>query len=154
MKNVECLMIKEKSFMKTTMQNIMIISLLVLSSAMQAKAVDYKNTYKHSVVSYQTSDYGIEATAQTVSFRSTSMYSAQWSQAAQEPMLNADGSVNDEAYGVGQSQKPGMRRVGGNGQSGTPGQSGTQQPLGDGLLALLLMAGGYVIARVWRRKEV
>ena len=80
---------------------------LVLGLAMTMQAVDYKNVYKHSVVSHQYSDNGIEAATPSTGFRSTSAYSGQWNQDAQQSLLNTDGSVNTEAY------MGGPRRVGG-----------------------------------------
>ena len=56
-------------------------------------------------------------------------------------MLNMDGSVNGDSYGIG--RKPGIRKEGredGEGNTGTPGQGGIKQPLGDAVLPLLLMA--------------
>ena len=122
---------------------------LVLGLAMTMQAVDYKNVYKHSVVSHQYSDNGIEAATPSTGFRSTSAYSGQWNQDAQQSMLNADGSINAEVYGVGQRNAPGPRRVG---QTGTPGEGGEQQPLGDVLWPLMLMAMMYAAVRVFRRK--
>lgn len=123
---------------------------LVLGLAMTMQAVDYKNVYKHSVVSHQYSDNGIEAATPSTGFRSTSAYSGQWNQDAQQSMLNADGTVNADAYGIGQRNAPGPRRVGG--QTGTPGEGGEQQPLGDILWPLMLMAMMYAAVRVFRRK--
>lgn len=124
---------------------------LVLGLAMTMQAVDYKNVYKHSVVSHQYSDNGIEAATPSTGFRSTSAYSGQWNQDAQQSLLNTDGSVNTEAY------MGGPRRVGGSpssgGGTGTPGGDlNNQQPLGDVLWPLMLMAMMYAAVRVFRRK--
>lgn len=124
---------------------------LVLGLAMTMQAVDYKNVYKHSVVSHQYSDNGIEAATPSTGFRSTSAYSGQWNQDAQQSLLNTDGSVNTEAY------MGGPRRVGGSpssgGGTGTPGGDlNNQQPLGDILWPLMLMAMMYAAVRVFRRK--
>ena len=124
---------------------------LVLGLAMTMQAVDYKNMYKHSVVSHQYSDNGIEAATPSTGFRSTSAYSGQWNQDAQQSLLNTDGSVNTEAY------MGGPRRVGGSpssgGGTGTPGGDlNNQQPLGDVLWPLILMAMMYAAVRVLRRK--
>lgn len=124
---------------------------LVLGLAMTMQAVDYKNVYKHSVVSHQYSDNGIEAATPSTGFRSTSAYSGQWNQDAQQSLLNTDGSVNTEAY------MGGPRRVGGSpssgGGTGTPGGDlNNQQPLGDVLWPLMLMAMMYAAVRVLRRK--
>lgn len=126
---------------------ILVIGLLLMSRTAQATAPTYQNTYKpindQAVYVMPTT-----ATSPTATFQSTSVYSEQWNQDAQQSMLNADGSVNGEMYGVGRNNAPGVRKVGG--QSGTPGSDGVQQPLGDGLLALLAMAVGYAVYRKTR----
>ena len=83
--NVECLMIKEKNIMKTTMKNtvaiIMLVLLPALTGAAQAGAVEYKNSYQRSVVGYQLSAVGYQgATVPSATFQSTSAYSEQWEQ--------------------------------------------------------------------------
>ncbi len=144
---------ERKNIMKTTGIKVngyrLAVIGLVLGLAMTMQAVDYKNVYKHSVVSHQYSDNGIEAATPSTGFRSTSAYSGQWNQDAQQSMLNADGTVNEDAYGIGQRNAPGPRRVG---QTGTPGAEGEQQPLGDILWPLMLMAMMYAAVRVLRRK--
>lgn len=80
-------------------------------------------------------------------FHSTSTMMGSGSQYSANPTLNADGTVNAEAYGVENQDAPKMRRV-----SGTPGQGGIQQPIGDALIPLTLFAGAYLIIRAARRK--
>ena len=129
-----------------------VIGLLLCTMTMQAVAVDYKNQYKHSVVNHQYSDNGIEAAVPSTGFRSTSAYSGQWNQDAQQSMLNADGSMNTDAYMVS-----GPRRAPGDGPGSSPGTPGgtldpnAQQPLGDGLLVLMLMAVAYMGIRLRKR---
>lgn len=126
---------------------------LVLGLAMTMQAVDYKNVYKHSVVSHQYSDNGIEAATPSTGFRSTSAYSGQWNQDAQQSMLNADGTVNADAYGIGPRNAPGIRKAG----PGTPGgdlDPTHQQPLGDVLWPLMLMAMMYAAVRVLRLRRM
>ncbi len=143
--------------MKTKMlRNMMIVVLLALVSAMQATAVNYKNTYN----GVRNTEYRVQAvssvsaTTQSAGFQSTSAYSGQWNQDAQQSTLNADGTVNADAYGVGRSYV-GPRRSGTN--PGTPDdeeeEEGEQQPLGDGLLALMLCACAYLIVRTTRKEE-
>ena len=127
-----------------------VIGLLLCTMTMQAVAVDYKNQYKHSVVNHQYSDNGIEAAAPSTGFRSTSAYSGQWNQDAQQSMLNADGTVNADAYGIGPRNAPGIRKAG----PGTPGgdlDPTHQQPLGDILWPLMLMALVYTGIRLRKR---
>ena len=144
-----------KSIMKTIMRNTKLVMILAflpaLLSAAQAQAVDYKSTYKGSRIQ-PTVGVATTATAPTVGFQSTSAYSAQWQEEQEEPMLNADGTVNEGAY-VGAS--PHVRKAGPNGP-GTPGgqlDPNAQQPLGDGLMALMLCACAYLIVRATRKEE-
>ena len=127
---------------------------LVLGLAMTMQAVDYKNQYKHSVISHQYSDNGIEAAATpSTGFRSTSVYSSQMAERGQS-LLNDDGSVNHEAYMGGPRRIGETPTPGGGGQPGTPGDPNdeNQQPLGDVLWPLMLMAMMYAAVRVFRRK--
>ncbi len=151
-----------KSIMKTILRNTKLVMILAflpaLLSAAQAQAVDYKSTYKG--VRYEQPRQYLEykvattATAPAVGFQSTSAYSGQLSSETQS-MLNSDGSVNDEAYGVGPKRRPGSIRR--DGMPGTPDdeteEKGEQQPLGDGLMALMLLACAYLIVRATRKEE-
>ena len=92
-------------------------------------------------------------------FQSTSAYAApEW---AEEPMLNADGTVKEGAYMGGRSNAPayGPRRDpvapgSGNGP-GTPGTPVTEneQPLGAAALPLTLLAIAYCGWRFLRRRK-
>jgi hypothetical protein len=96
------------------------------------------------------------ATAPNATFQSTSAMPAGSGSSTFCSTLNADGTVNEEAYGVGSQDAPKMRRVGGNGQSGTPGGSGTQQtetPLGDAMLPLMLLACAYMCLRPFLKRK-
>lgn len=124
--------------MNTTMRHTIWIFLLAIS-AMQALAVNYQPFASSAAVT------------PSAQFHSTSVYSNQWG--PQESILNDDGSVNTGAYMGSQSNAPsGPRRVGG--QSGTPGGGGTQQPIGDAIIPLLLMAAGYMVYRLRRRRKM
>lgn len=134
--------------MKRNTLSILLIALLALG-AMQASAVDYRNSYR----GIQNPDYSIQAvsvTAPVATFQSTSAYaSSEW---AEESTLNSDGTVNEGAYMSSASNAPsGPRRVGG--QSGTPGQGGDKQPLGDALIPLFLLAIAYGGWRFLRRRK-
>ena len=115
--------------------------LLMLSGTAQATAVSYTNSYQPSVASYQLSADGYKgATAPSATFQSTSAYADQWNQDTQQSMLNADGSMNTGAY-----MTSGPRRA-----PGTPGGNldpHDQQPLGDAVLPLLLLAAAYIVLR-------
>ena len=152
---------------KNMLRNMMIVVLLALAGAMQATAVNYKNTYRgvqstqygvQSTVGYQQSAAGIQTTAPSATFQSTSSYSGQWNQDAQQSMLNADGTVNADAYGVGRTNVGPRRSGSGSGYNpGTPDddeeEEGEQQPLGDALLPLMLLACAYLIVRATRKEE-
>ena len=136
---------------------VIVLVLAMFSGVAQATAPAYKNTYKpmyQQVGAIQTT-----ATAPTVGFKSTSAYSGQLNQDAQQSMLNADGTVNAEAYGVG-AYRPGIRK-GGSGSSVNPGtpddeeeEEGEQQPIGDGLWILLFLVFAYAIYnKVFRKPE-
>ena len=127
--------------------------------ASTAQAVDFKNNYrgmeqKTSAIEYR---MATTATAPTMGFQSTSAYSGQWSQDTQQSMLNADGSVNAETYGVGWSNIPGMRKDPSGGinppdeDDDDDVENGT--PLSDGLWVLLAMAMIYACARSIIRKR-
>ena len=131
-----------KSIMRTILRNTKLVMILAflpaLLSAAQAQAVDYQTKYKGTMYNVQsTASYG--ASAPTMGFRSTSVYSSQFSNGEQS-MLNADGTVNDEAYGVGQSNA-----------SGRPGQirrinnpeDDEENPLGDVVWPLMLLLCAY-----------
>ena len=149
-----------KNIMKTIMRNTKLVMILAflpaLLSAAQAQAVDYKSTYKgvRYEQPYQQVEYKVAttATAPMSGFQSTSAYSGQWNQDEQQSMLNADGSVNGEAY-ISENHLPGrsVRKT-----PGTPGgelDPNKQQPLGDGLMALMLCACAYLIVRATRKEE-
>ena len=136
-----------------------LIGLLILG-AMQMMAVDYKSTYR-GIQSQPVYGIATTAIAPTATFQSTSAYSEQWT-TEQSSMLNADGSVNAGAYlssGPNRAKKdgPGSGPGGGSGSSpGTPGgqlDPTKQQPLGDVLLPLTLLACAYAIYKVSRRRK-
>lgn len=141
--------------MKTTLKNtvaILIMALLpALLGAAQAGAVDYQTKYKGTMYNVQsTTSYGVAAPVTT--FQSTSAYaSPEWAEESATPMLNADGSVDGSAYLGGAANAPaGPRRA-----PGTPGgnlNKDDQQPLGDVLIPLLLLASAYAVYKVTRRR--
>ena len=151
-----------KNVMKTILRNTKLVMILAflpaLLSAAQAQAVDYKSTYKG--VRYEQPRQHVEykvattATAPMAGFQSTSAYSGQLSSETQS-MLNSDGSVNGDAY-MGSLPGRSIRKT----ESTNPGtptdedeEEGEQQPLGDGLMALMLCACAYLIVRATRKEE-
>ena len=142
---------ERKRIMKTTLKNMLIIVLLVLSGTMQAAAVEYKNNYR-GVHQPEYQKQTVSTAAPTATFQSTSMYSGQWNQDEQQSMLNADGSVNGEAY-ISENHLPGRSVRKGPGTPGGTLDPNAQQPLGDGLMALMLCACAYLIVRATRKEE-
>jgi hypothetical protein len=136
----------------TTMKQIVYIlsiaCLLVLGTT-QAQAVDYKPYTSTSCVNQR---YDAAVTP-TIGFTSTSAYATDdWTNPT-TPMLNADGSVSAGAY-MGGPRKAGPGGTGPGGNTvvgpGTPGGTlnpNEQQPLGDALLPLLLMAAAFCLIR-------
>ena len=146
--------------MKTILRNtksVMILAFLpALLSAAQAQAVDYKGTYKGTMYNVQsTASYG--ASAPTMGFRSTSAYSGQFSNGEQS-MLNADGTVNVEAYGVGSRHHLGsIRRTEAN-ITNPPDPDDNDDlgnvPLGDVVWPLMMLLCAYAgYKKVRARKE-
>lgn len=129
---------------------VMMAVLPALMGAWQAQAVEYKNMYQG--VHRQMSGYNGQASVPTVSFQSTSAYSGNWSQ-PEVSTINADGSVNEGAY---MAHRGGMRKdLSGN--PGTPDENDDdeeQQPIGDAVIPLMLLACAYAIYMVYRRKRV
>ena len=142
-----------KNVMKTILRNTKLVMILAflpaLLSAAQAQAVDYKSTYKGVRYGqpYQQVEYKVAttATAPMAGFQSTSAYSGQFG-SEEQPMLNSDGTVNDGAY-MGAPKRPGSirreERESGEGNTGTPGQEGDKQPLGDVVWPLMLLLCAY-----------
>lgn len=138
--------------MKKSIAIVSIILMTILPALMgaaQAKAVQYKSTYR----GVRTQPvYGIATTAAApgTSFQSTSAYSGQWSNETSEALLNNDGSVNSGAYlssGPNRAKNDVTPPLPPNPDpTKDPNDSGNV-PLGEGLLALLLMAGSYAVAR-------
>ena len=148
-----------KNVMKTILRNTKLVMILAflpaLLSAAQAQAVDYKNVYMSSQQgAYANPGYQVQTTAPSAAFQSTSAYSSQWvEQENATPMLNSDGLVNDEAYGVGPKRRPGSIRR--DGMPGTPDEKDDDedQPLGDVMWPLMLCACAYLIVRATRKEE-
>lgn len=150
-----------KNVMKTILRNTKLVMILAflpaLLSAAQAQAVDYKSTYKGTQYEqprqYVEHKVATTATAPAVGFQSTSAYSEQWSGESSSTLLNSDGTVNTGAYmsnGPRRAKMEGDEREGG---TGTPGQEGIKQPLGDALIPLALLACAYAIYKVSRRRK-
>ena len=152
-----------KNVMKTALRNTKLVMILAflpaLLSAAQAQAVDYKNSYQPSGISIHPSAASGQVATPAATFHSTSAYSGQWEeQGSMTPMLNSDGTVNDEAYTttsrvghLGSIRRE--ERESGEANTGTPEQTGDKQPLGDVVWPLMLIACAYAGVRSFRRKR-
>lgn len=149
-----------KNVMKTALRNTKLVVILAflpaLLSAAQAQAVDYKNNYQPSGISIHPSAASGQVAAPAASFHSTSAYSGQWEeQGSMTPMLNSDGTVNNEAYGVGARHPGRIRRTEGGdiNNPGDPDADPGNVPLGDGWLPLMLLLCAYAIYKVSRSRS-
>lgn len=119
---------------------IVCIVVALIACVAQVNAVEFKNTYKPTGTVYQ------PVVMPSVSFQSTSAYSAQW--AEQPSMLNADGSVNTEAYmGNTGPAKSGPRKIESIGNPDEDPNDPGNVPIGDGLWVLMVLAVGYAGVR-------
>ena len=126
------------------------VLLPALMGAAQAGAVEYKSTYR-GVQAQPVYGIATTAAAPTATFQSTSSYSGQWNSDPSSSLLNNDGSVNSGAYmtsGPNRAKKddPVLPP-----NPDVDDDDSGNVPLGEGMLALLLMAGGYAVAR--KKKE-
>jgi hypothetical protein len=139
----------------TTMKHIVyilsIVCLLVLSTT-QAQAVKYKPYTSSSCVNQRYD----AAAAPTIGFTSTSAYATDDWTNPNTPMLNADGSVSIGAYMSGPHRaitNPDEEEEGEGGgenegdEEGDNNWNGSNQPLGDAILPLLLMAAAFCLIR-------
>ena len=154
---------------ETKAMNSILVGLLLMV-AVEAQAVDYKSTYKggRPQPTYIAPATGTVSQAPTATFQSTSAMPVMMST---ESMLNSDGTVNDGAYGVGQSYSSGrpghIRKADSNGDgfdddTGLPVENIDNPtidpndpgnvPLGEGLWVLLMLVVGYAGARVARKR--
>lgn len=83
----------------------------------------------------------------SASFRSTSTMTASGSTYASQPMLGADGMASIGETYTSSPAPGGPRKI------VTPGNSGTQQPIGDALIPLLLMVMVYATSVLLRRRK-
>ena len=147
-----------KNVMKTALRNTKLVMILAflpaLLSAAQAQAVDYKNNYQPSGISIHPSAASGQVATPSATFHSTSVYSGQWEeQGSMTPMLNSDGTVNNEAYGVGARHPGRIRREGGIDPPDVEDEKENGTPLGDGWLPLMLLLCAYAGYKVRARKE-
>ncbi|MBR1556469.1 MAG: hypothetical protein IJ647_01715 [Prevotella sp.] len=164
-----------KNTMKRNTLSILLLTCLLALGAMQAWAVNYGTNYRKPTPFSSTHrmatgrSYQSTGTDMTTTFHSTSAYSsALSSQETANPMLNTDGSVNESNY-IGRPRRvivtpddgddgdePDEGEGGGDNKEGEGGDhnwNGSDQPLGDVLLPLTLLACAYAIYKVSRRRK-
>lgn len=135
--------------MKNVRKLMMVITCMALLGAMQVMAVTY--VPQKPLKRYSQPMPVLTATAPTATFQSTSSLPTSGSVYTTTPALNADGTVDEEAYGVGRKNVSGPRRVGGGASPGGEGGGGLNDqssgdesengtPIGDAVLPLLLMS--------------
>ena len=135
---------------KTNMSNVLLAGLLLLG-AVQAEAVDFKNTYR-AEYGTQSMEYRAPATvaAPAATFQSTNTMTGSGSAYSATPSLNEDGTAAYEGASYESAETashPGhIRKVGG-------GQTIEGTPIGEGLWVLATLACAYLIVRVARRKK-
>jgi hypothetical protein len=134
-----------------------VILLLLVLGIGQVSAVvysPYRSTNRRvSGGIYSTAEAAKEAAMPISTFQSTSTLSGGTRSDASTPLISTDGSVAGSAYMGAVSAPAGPRQAPGG--PGTPGgdlDPATQQPLGDALIPLLLLAFAYAIYKVSRRR--
>ena len=93
-------------------------------------------------------DQSYTVVAPIATFQSTSTMQGSGSTYSSNPMLNAEGQATYTTQESSPAYSPGGPR-----RSNTPGAIGTQQPLGDALIPLLLMVMAYATSLLLRRRK-
>lgn len=132
--------------------NSLIVGLLLIG-AVETQAVEYRTTYKGS-------DHAIQQTEHKVANSATTAPSAGFQSTSAMPVasmgastLNADGTVNAEAYGIGQEETPAKAPSGPNKAKQGQGWAIEGEPLGDAVLPLLFMSLAFGMFIYFRRKQ-
>ena len=142
----------------TTIHRVCISALLLVLGIGHISAVVY-SPYKGKSIQRTG---GINSTAEAArgaaipisSFQSTSTLSGGTRSDAATPLINTDGSVAGSAY-MGSISAPTGPLKGSPSGTGTPTDDldpNNQQPLGDALIPLLLLASAYAVYKVARRR--
>lgn len=125
---------------------VMMMAVLLALGAMQATAVTYKNSYRPSNQQQTSVNQNMSATQVVL----PTSVATQFNSDNGVNILNADGTVNEEAYGIGKSNAPGPRR---NPTNPVVDEENSNTPIGDGLLPLLLCALAYMGVTAIRRRK-
>ena len=121
--------------------------LMLALIGVQANAVEYP-VYKPSGRQVAGPAF-TPATAPNSTFQSTSTMSAGSGSSTFCSTLNADGTINEEAYGVSRRNVSGPRRNNPNPEIGGEGNV----PLGDAVLPLFLLACAYMCLRTFLKRK-
>ena len=150
-------MMKILSNMKhTTIHRVCISALLLVLGIGHISAVVY-SPYKGKSIQrtggiYSTAEAARGAAIPISSFQSTSTLSGGTRSDAATPLINTDGSVAGSAYMGTVSAPTGPLKAPGTGTPGGNLNPDEQQPLGDALIPLLLLASAYAVYKVTRRR--
>ena len=139
--------------MKDVRYMTIVITCLALLGAMQAMAVNYPQMKPARQQMYGQPMHVTTATAPTATFHSTSPMAGTYSGVS---TLNANGTVNEEAYGVGRANVSGPRRAGGGGGVDEAAENDNQwngSPIGSPVLPLLLLACAYMCLRPFLKRK-
>lgn len=136
------------------MKKILIIMMFAIAP-MAMSAVEYNNSYQPSSVSNH--QRGMQVAAPAATFQSTSTLVGSGSAYSATPMLGEDGtaSYNGASYAPAKGPRKATMDEGDDEATiVTPGQSGSQAPIGDAVLPLMLMAGAFAGVVYLRRRKV
>lgn len=123
--------------------HILSIACLLVLGTTQAQAVRYKPYTSTSCVNQR---YDAAVTP-TIGFSSTSAYATDDWNKSTTPMLNADGSVSAGAY-MGEQVVSGPHRIDNpDKEDEDDTENGLDEPIGDAILPLLLMAAAFCLMR-------
>lgn len=140
------------------MKKILMIMMFAIAP-MAMSAVEYNNTYQPSSVSNH--QRGMQVAAPAATFQSTSTLVGSGSAYSATPMLGEDGTASYNGASYAPAKGPRKATMDGDDDDDddettivTPGQVGSQAPIGDAVLPLLLMASAFAVFVYLRRKNV
>lgn len=135
------------------MKKILMIMMFAIAP-MAMSAVEYNNTYQPSSVSNH--QRGMQVAAPAATFQSTSTLVGSGSAYSATPMLGEDGTASYNGASYAPAKGPRKATMEGDDDEipiNTPGQVGSQAPIGDAVLPLLLMASAFAVFVYLRRRK-
>ena len=134
------------------MKKILMIMMFAIAP-MAMSAVEYNNTYQPSSVSNH--QRGMQVAAPAATFQSTSTLVGSGSAYSATPMLGEDGTASYNGASYAPAKGPRKATMDDDDiEITTPGQGGSQAPIGDAVLPLLLMASAFAVFVYLRRRKV